>query len=94
MFHFTHPHATSEGEDVCLLDSIEFSLVLYPRPAAVVSLPPHLYGELVKTSAGCDMLRASGHVDDYAQYIRSESKEGSQHCCKVQVTQNRKSRRV
>ena len=54
---------------------MEFSLVLYPRPAAVVSLPPHLYGELVKTSAGCNMLADSGHVDDYAQCIRSERKE-------------------
>ncbi|EGU12160.1 hypothetical protein RTG_01774 [Rhodotorula toruloides ATCC 204091] len=31
--------------------------------------PPHLYGELVKTDEGCDILRDSGHFDDFAAII-------------------------
>jgi len=29
----------------------------------VVYLPPHFYGELTKTTAGCDILRSSGHFE-------------------------------
>ncbi|GEM10208.1 cytosolic regulator Pianissimo [Rhodotorula toruloides] len=31
--------------------------------------PPHFYGELVKTDEGCDILRDSGHFDDFAAII-------------------------
>ncbi|BGP33786.1 hypothetical protein JCM10296v2_005591 [Rhodotorula toruloides] len=31
--------------------------------------PPHFYGELVKTDEGCDILRDSGHFDNFAAII-------------------------
>lgn len=43
------------------------------------TLPPHFYGELVKTREGCQLLAASGHFAEFANYIRNfglEEEEG------------------
>lgn len=37
--------------------------------------PPHFYGELTKTTEGCDLLREKGHFQIFADFIRSYSME-------------------
>lgn len=52
------------------LKSVEFTLQLLPQKAMTVPMPPHLYGELAKTSDGCEILRRSGHVEEFLAAIR------------------------
>ncbi|RUS19260.1 hypothetical protein BC937DRAFT_87759 [Endogone sp. FLAS-F59071] len=37
--------------------------------------PPHFYGELTKTTEGCDLLREKGHFQIFADFIRNYSME-------------------
>uniref|UniRef100_A0AAV1V3E5 Uncharacterized protein n=1 Tax=Peronospora matthiolae TaxID=2874970 RepID=A0AAV1V3E5_9STRA len=53
-----------------LLKSVEFTLQLLPLRPRTVPLPVHLYGELAKTSAGCQILRASGHLPEFLACLR------------------------
>ncbi|KAJ0409015.1 hypothetical protein ATCC90586_005199 [Pythium insidiosum] len=53
-----------------LLKSVEFTLQLLPRRPRTVPLPPHLYGELAKTSAGCQILHDSGHLPEFVSCLR------------------------
>lgn len=53
-----------------LLKSVEFTLQLLPLRPRTVPLPVHLYGELAKTSAGCQILHASGHLPEYLACLR------------------------
>ncbi|KAH6907986.1 Rapamycin-insensitive companion of mTOR, N-term-domain-containing protein [Coprinopsis sp. MPI-PUGE-AT-0042] len=39
------------------------------------SVPPHFYGELVKTDLGCQVLQEKGHFSDFAQLIRMHGHE-------------------
>ncbi|KAL8971770.1 MAG: hypothetical protein Q9197_003104 [Variospora fuerteventurae] len=39
------------------------------RPQDYGSLPPHFYRELTRTQEGCDLLRDSGHFDDFVATI-------------------------
>ena len=39
----------------------------------VVNVPVHFYGELVRTSDGCDILKTSGHFHEFVEMIRSDS---------------------
>jgi hypothetical protein len=39
------------------------------------SVPPHFYGELVKTDLGCQVLHEKGHFSDFAQLIRLHGHE-------------------
>lgn len=32
--------------------------------------PPHFYGEVTKTPAGCDILRNKGHFPAFARFLR------------------------
>ncbi|TDH70536.1 uncharacterized protein CCR75_005144 [Bremia lactucae] len=48
-----------------LLKSVEFTLQLLPIRPRTVPLPVHLYGELAKTSAGCQILQATGHLPEF-----------------------------
>jgi hypothetical protein len=32
--------------------------------------PPHLYGEMVKTDLGCQVLHDKGHFSDFTHFIR------------------------
>ncbi|CAH0477092.1 unnamed protein product [Peronospora belbahrii] len=48
-----------------MLKSVEFTLQLLPLRPRTVPLPVHLYGELAKTSAGCQILHASGHLPEF-----------------------------
>ncbi|KAM0790272.1 hypothetical protein ACM66B_005576 [Microbotryomycetes sp. NB124-2] len=38
-------------------------------------IPPHFYGELVKTEEGCNVLDASGHFAEFAEYLRQHAME-------------------
>ncbi|POM80870.1 Cytosolic regulator Pianissimo [Phytophthora palmivora] len=53
-----------------LLKSVEFTLQLLPLRPRTVPLPVHLYGELAKTSAGCQILHASGHLPEFLACLR------------------------
>ncbi|KAI9907033.1 hypothetical protein PsorP6_003890 [Peronosclerospora sorghi] len=53
-----------------LLKSVEFTLQLLPLRPRTVPLPVHLYGELAKTSAGCQILHASGHLPEFVACLR------------------------
>lgn len=53
-----------------LLKSVEFTLQLLPLRPRAVPLPPHLYGELAKTSVGCQILHGSGHIPEYIACLR------------------------
>lgn len=53
-----------------LLKSVEFTLQLLPLRPRSVGLPPHLYGELAKTSYGCQILHSSGHIPEYIACLR------------------------
>lgn len=46
------------------LKSVEFTLKLLPDKPRFVQLPSHLYGELAKTNAGCDLLTEAGHLPE------------------------------
>lgn len=39
------------------------------------SVPPHFYGELVKTELGCQVLQEKGHFSDFVQLIRMHGHE-------------------
>ncbi|DBA03145.1 TPA: hypothetical protein N0F65_003865 [Lagenidium giganteum] len=53
-----------------LLKSVEFTLQLLPLRPRSVPLPPHLYGELAKTSYGCQILHSSGHIPEFIACLR------------------------
>ncbi|ETO72123.1 hypothetical protein F444_11641 [Phytophthora nicotianae P1976] len=53
-----------------LLKSVEFTLQLLPLRPRTVPLPVHLYGELAKTSAGCQILHSSGHLPEFLACLR------------------------
>ncbi|KAL4095592.1 hypothetical protein PRIC1_008966 [Phytophthora ramorum] len=53
-----------------MLKSVEFTLQLLPLRPRTVPLPVHLYGELAKTSAGCQILHASGHLPEFLACLR------------------------
>jgi rapamycin-insensitive companion of mTOR len=38
-------------------------------------VPPHFYGELAKTDLGCQVLEQSGHVTEFARFIRQHGLE-------------------
>jgi len=38
-------------------------------------VPPHFYGELAKTDLGCQVLHESGHVPEFARFIRQHGLE-------------------
>ena len=38
-------------------------------------VPPHFYGELAKTDLGCQVLLNSGHVSEFARFIRQHGLE-------------------
>lgn len=56
-----------------LLKSVEFTLQLLPLRPRTVPLPPHLYGELAKTSYGCQILHASGHIPEFIASLRDRA---------------------
>lgn len=39
------------------------------------NVPPHFYGELVKTPEGCKVLESKGHFADFARFIREHAQE-------------------
>ncbi|KAL9009230.1 MAG: hypothetical protein Q9173_005721 [Seirophora scorigena] len=47
------------------------------RPQDYGSLPPHFYRELTRTQEGCDLLRDSGHFDDFVATITETWTEGA-----------------
>jgi rapamycin-insensitive companion of mTOR len=53
-----------------LLKSVEFTLQLIPLRPRTVPLPRHMYGELAKTSFGCQILQASGHLPEFIACLR------------------------
>ncbi|KAL8025270.1 putative armadillo-like helical, rapamycin-insensitive companion of mTOR domain, Pianissimo family [Plasmopara halstedii] len=53
-----------------LLKSVEFTLQLLPLRPRTVPFPVHLYGELAKTSAGCQILHTSGHLPEFLACLR------------------------
>ncbi|KAF1332164.1 Protein required for meiosis, partial [Globisporangium splendens] len=56
-----------------MLKSVEFTLQLLPLRPRSVPLPPHLYGELGKTSAGCQILHNSGHIPEFIACLRDSA---------------------
>lgn len=56
-----------------MLKSVEFTLQLLPLRPRSVPLPPHLYGELGKTSAGCQILHSSGHIPEFIACLRDSA---------------------
>lgn len=56
-----------------MLKSVEFTLQLLPLRPRSVPLPPHLYGELGKTSAGCQILHGSGHIPEFIACLRDSA---------------------
>lgn len=56
-----------------MLKSVEFTLQLLPLRPRSVPLPPHLYGELGKTSAGCQILHSSGHIPEFVACLRDSA---------------------
>eukprot|EP00743_Colponemidia_sp_Colp-15_P007761 GILK01008403.1.p1 GENE.GILK01008403.1~~GILK01008403.1.p1 ORF type:complete len:1354 (+),score=260.34 GILK01008403.1:95-4156(+) len=55
------------------LKSVEYRIELIPPRASTVYVPPHFYGELVKTSEGVELLRESNHFQDFTNEIKAES---------------------
>ncbi|CAK4241874.1 unnamed protein product [Aphanomyces euteiches] len=53
-----------------MLKSVEFTIQLLPAKAPSVPLPPHLYGELAKTDAGCTILQQSGHLPEFVTALK------------------------
>jgi hypothetical protein len=42
-------------------------------------VPPHFYGELVKTKEGCALLESRGHFFDFVRFVRTHASEESDH---------------
>jgi len=45
---------------------------------SAVIIPPHFYGELAKTQAGCDILEEKGHFWEFVETIRDEGEYNAQ----------------
>lgn len=58
--HPSNPNENSREEDEHDLESV---------------VPPHFYGELAKTDLGCRVLVDSGHVAEFAMFIRQHGLE-------------------
>lgn len=41
------------------------------------TVPPHFYGELTKTTEGCEMLKEKGHFAEFAEFIRQNGMEAT-----------------
>lgn len=62
--------SSTGGVKRTMLKSVEFTLQLLPLRPRSVPLPPHLYGELAKTSYGCQILHQSGHIPEFIACLR------------------------
>lgn len=71
-FHVEMDSSTGNPKRV-MLKSVEFTLQLLPLRPRSVPLPPHLYGELGKTSAGCQILHSSGHIPEFIACLRDSA---------------------
>lgn len=50
-------------------------LMMRDRTVLPGTIPPHFYGELVKTPEGCQVLEEQGHFLDFADHIRDHGLE-------------------
>ena len=58
-----------------MLESIMFPIALPSDGVSSVCVPRHLYGELVQTAEGCELLRQSGCVDDFVRTVMAGEEE-------------------
>ena len=58
-----------------MLESLMFPVALPSDGVSSVCVPRHLYGELVQTAEGCELLRQSGCVDDFVRTVMAGEEE-------------------
>ena len=58
-----------------MLEAIMFPIALPSDGVSSVCVPRHLYGELVQTAEGCELLRQSGCVDDFVRTVMAGEEE-------------------
>jgi rapamycin-insensitive companion of mTOR len=60
-----------QREDSYILTSVSYRIELLPRKPPYVKIPPHIYGELIKTKKGMSIFRESGHIPSLLEDIEN-----------------------
>ena len=56
---------SGQVQDPCYLEEIVFKVQILPQKHKTIEMPIHLFGELVNTEAGADLIKNRGYVEKF-----------------------------